>query len=185
MDADVTQVLAFLERVFTKWPEVGRMLASDQVKEGLRVIYSANGLMARVFDSNNSATAAERLAMIRQAHSFVNSHLTRRAALLKHASCGGTPQRQPILCRRLTGSPKQSRPTDTRSGKNCSTAPLLHCFIATLDSSEESAGLAALHWLDCLNYPDTKHIVERFIEHARDITPAVAEFAEQFMGQPE
>jgi len=180
MDADVTQVLAFLERVFTKWPEVGRMLASDQVKEGLRVIYSANGLMARVFDSNNSATAAERLAMIRQAHSFVNSHLTRRADLVEACfmwwDATATAYSLPEIDRF-----SQAVETDRHVVRQ----ELLRCFIATLDSSEESARMAALHWLDCLNHPDTKHIVERFIEHARDVTPAVAEFAEQFIGQPE
>jgi hypothetical protein len=38
-----------------------------------------------------------------------------------------------------------------------------------------------LHWLDCLNHPDNKHIVARFIVNTRDMTPAVAEFAKQFI----
>jgi hypothetical protein len=58
---------------------------------------------------------------------------------------------------------------------------LLRCFVETLDGGEESGQMAALHWLDCLNHPDNKHIVARFIVNTRDMTPAVAEFAKQFI----
>jgi hypothetical protein len=176
MDADVAQVLAFLERVFVRWAEVDRTLASDQVKAGLRVIYSANGLMARVFDSNNQATLAERLAMIRTAHSFVSSYLIRRAELIEACfmwwDAAATAYSLPEID--LFSPAIEADRHEVREA-------LLRCFIETLGAEEESARMAALHWLDCLNHPDNKHIVERFMANASNITPAVAEFAEQFI----
>lgn len=177
MDADVTQVLALLDRVFTNWPDVSRTLAAEEVKEGLRVIYSANGLMARVFDADNQATLDERLAMVRRAHSFVSNYLAEHAEFAEVCfmwwDAAATAYSLPEIDRF-----SQAIETDRHEIREA----LLHCFTETLESEEESARMAALHWLDCLNHPDNKRIVERFIAQARNITPAVSQFADQFIG---
>lgn len=176
--ADVDQVLAFLERVFLRWPDVASGLASDQVKEGLRVISSANGLMARIFDSNNQVTLAERLKIIRQAHLFVSSYVTRRAGLAETCfmwwDAAATAYSLPEI---------ESFSRSIEMERQEIRGALLHCFVETLNGGEESAQMAALHWLDCLNHPDNEFIVRRFIANTRDMIPAVAQFAEQFIEQ--
>jgi hypothetical protein len=132
--------------------------------------------MARVFDSNNQATLAERLKMIHQAHSFVSSYVTRRAELAETCfmwwDAAATAYSLPEIDR-----VSRSIEIDRREVRET----LLRCFVETLDGGEESGQMAALHWLDCLNHPDNKHIVARFIVNTRDMTPAVAEFAKQFI----
>lgn len=150
MQLDCSAALQFLRHFYANWPELVAGIELGRLQGGLRVISYACGIQWRIFNCGNSTSLEEKEEILEGAGRFFLDHLSQRGDLADLCFMWWDD-----LGVFLSPADEEVEASDRRVLAD----KLLELLVRALRQGNEQAQLGAIHGLDCLEHPRTRHAI--------------------------